>query len=82
MLNQRKWKKRKTSARKGTAAPYFNEAFAFLVPFGQIQVSCLRKGEGGSSLGAELSTVFLFPERGPGAGHLGPGPAAPGRAGG
>uniref|UniRef100_A0A667ICJ4 Synaptotagmin-8 n=1 Tax=Lynx canadensis TaxID=61383 RepID=A0A667ICJ4_LYNCA len=37
MLNQRKWKKRKTSARKGTAAPYFNEAFTFLVPFSQVQ---------------------------------------------
>ncbi|XDA87947.1 hypothetical protein R6Z07M_017628 [Ovis aries] len=37
MLNQRKWKRRKTSARKGTATPYFNEAFTFLVPFSQIQ---------------------------------------------
>lgn len=37
MLNQRKWRKRKTSARKGTAAPYFNEAFTFLVPFSQVQ---------------------------------------------
>lgn len=37
MLNQRKWKKRKTATRKGTAAPYFNEAFTFLVPFSQVQ---------------------------------------------
>ncbi|XP_038310344.1 synaptotagmin-8 isoform X18 [Canis lupus familiaris] len=37
MLNQRKWKKRRTSSRKGTASPYFNEAFSFLVPFSQIQ---------------------------------------------
>nr|XP_055164579.1 synaptotagmin-8 isoform X1 [Nyctereutes procyonoides] len=37
MLNQRKWKKRRTSVRKGTASPYFNEAFSFLVPFSQIQ---------------------------------------------
>lgn len=37
VLNQRKWKKRKTSARKGTAAPSFNEAFTFLLPFSQIQ---------------------------------------------
>ncbi|KAM9079570.1 LOW QUALITY PROTEIN: synaptotagmin-8 [Megaptera novaeangliae] len=37
VLNQRKWKKRKTSTRKGTATPYFNEAFTFLVPFSQIQ---------------------------------------------
>lgn len=47
MLNQRKWKKRKTSARKGTAAPYFNQAFTFLVPFSQIQVGCLEEGVGG-----------------------------------
>uniref|UniRef100_A0A8C6FD64 Synaptotagmin-8 n=1 Tax=Monodon monoceros TaxID=40151 RepID=A0A8C6FD64_MONMO len=37
VLNQRKWKKRKTSARKGMATPYFNETFTFLVPFSQIQ---------------------------------------------
>ncbi|KAL2805571.1 synaptotagmin-8 isoform 3, partial [Daubentonia madagascariensis] len=37
MLNQKKWKKRKTSARKGSATPYFNEAFTFLVPFSQVQ---------------------------------------------
>nr|XP_019574135.1 PREDICTED: synaptotagmin-8 [Rhinolophus sinicus]XP_019574136.1 PREDICTED: synaptotagmin-8 [Rhinolophus sinicus] len=37
MLNQRKWKRRKTSARKSTTTPYFNEAFTFLVPFSQIQ---------------------------------------------
>ena len=52
MLNQRKWKKRKTSARKGMAAPYFKEAFTFLVPFGQIQVGCLEEGVEGTSLRA------------------------------
>ncbi|KAM5319560.1 synaptotagmin-8 [Glossophaga mutica] len=36
-LSQRKWKTRKTSPRKSTAAPYLNEAFAFHVPFGQVQ---------------------------------------------
>ncbi|XP_054426645.1 synaptotagmin-8 [Pteronotus mesoamericanus] len=36
-LSQRKWKTRKTSARKGAAAPYFNEAFTFHVPFSQVQ---------------------------------------------
>lgn len=51
MLNQRKWRKRKTSARKGTAAPYFNEAFTFLVPFSQVQVGCLEKGVGGAGQG-------------------------------
>ncbi|KAL1788483.1 synaptotagmin-8 isoform X2 [Sigmodon hispidus] len=37
MLKQRKWKKKKTSCKKGTITPYFNEAFTFLVPFSQIQ---------------------------------------------
>ncbi|XP_054581244.1 synaptotagmin-8 isoform X3 [Eptesicus fuscus] len=37
VLNRKKWKTRRTSARKGTAAPYFNEAFSFLVPLSQIQ---------------------------------------------
>lgn len=33
VLNQKKWKKKKTSSKKGTTVPYFNEAFTFLVPF-------------------------------------------------
>ncbi|XP_069866053.1 synaptotagmin-8 [Dipodomys merriami] len=37
VLNHRKWKKRTTSPRKGTAAPYFNQAFSFPVPVSQIQ---------------------------------------------
>nr|KAF6272254.1 synaptotagmin 8 [Pipistrellus kuhlii] len=37
LLNRRKWKTRRTSVWKGTAAPYFNEAFTFLVPLSQIQ---------------------------------------------
>ncbi|XP_076971459.1 synaptotagmin-8 [Tamandua tetradactyla] len=37
LLNQRPWKKRRTSARRATAAPYFNEAFAFRVPVAQLQ---------------------------------------------
>ncbi|XP_039696267.1 troponin I, fast skeletal muscle isoform X3 [Pteropus medius] len=37
MLDQRKWKKRRTSARGAAAAPYFNEAFTFHVPLGQVQ---------------------------------------------
>ncbi|XP_045414391.1 uncharacterized protein LOC123642907 isoform X2 [Lemur catta] len=37
MLEQRKWKKRRTSARKGSASPYFNEAFTFLLPVSQVQ---------------------------------------------
>ncbi|XP_059254484.1 troponin I, fast skeletal muscle isoform X2 [Mustela nigripes] len=47
MLNQRKWRKRKTSARKGTASPYFNEAFTFLVPFSQIQALSTGHQDGG-----------------------------------
>lgn len=49
MLNQRKWKRRKTSARKSTTTPYFNEAFTFLVPFSQIQVG-LPGGKGRAGL--------------------------------
>ncbi|XP_047375357.1 synaptotagmin-8 isoform X3 [Sciurus carolinensis] len=37
MVNRRKWKKRKTSAKRATATPYFNEAFTFRVPFSQVQ---------------------------------------------
>uniref|UniRef100_G3T9F4 Synaptotagmin-8 n=1 Tax=Loxodonta africana TaxID=9785 RepID=G3T9F4_LOXAF len=37
VLHQRKWKRRRSSRRKGTATPYFNEAFTFHVPFSQIQ---------------------------------------------
>uniref|UniRef100_A0A2K5E6N9 Synaptotagmin-8 n=1 Tax=Aotus nancymaae TaxID=37293 RepID=A0A2K5E6N9_AOTNA len=37
LILNRKWKKRKTAGKKGTAAPYFNEGFTFLVPFSQVQ---------------------------------------------
>ncbi|XP_010329431.2 synaptotagmin-8 [Saimiri boliviensis] len=55
MLNQRKWKKRKTAGRKGTAAPYFNEAFTFLGPFSQVQNVdlVLAIWDRGPQLGAE-----------------------------
>ncbi|KAK7916516.1 hypothetical protein WMY93_012277 [Mugilogobius chulae] len=36
-LDKRKWKKRKTSVKKKTLAPYFNESFTFTVTFEQIQ---------------------------------------------
>lgn len=59
VLSQRKWKKRKTSARKGMATPYFNKTVTFLVPFSQIQVGCLEEGAGGTSLRAKLTSIFL-----------------------
>uniref|UniRef100_A0A8D2KTM8 Synaptotagmin 8 n=1 Tax=Varanus komodoensis TaxID=61221 RepID=A0A8D2KTM8_VARKO len=37
ILNKKKWKKKKTSIKKNTLHPYFNEAFLFEVPFSIIQ---------------------------------------------
>lgn len=55
VLEQRKWMKAKTSARKGTAAPYFNEAFTFAVPFSRVQVGT-KQGAGQTGHGPPRPT--------------------------
>nr|XP_041572463.1 synaptotagmin-8 [Taeniopygia guttata] len=37
ILNRKKWKKKRTSVKKNTLSPYFNEVFVFEMPFSQIQ---------------------------------------------
>lgn len=43
MQNGKRLKKKKTSIKKCTLNPYYNESFTFEVPFEQIQVSIWNK---------------------------------------
>jgi len=43
LLNGKRVKKKKSSVKKCTLNPYFNESFTFEVPFEQIQVGCVQK---------------------------------------
>lgn len=52
LQNGKRLKKKKTTVKKKTLNPYFNESFSFEIPFEQIQV-CLMNSLGGRQGGGD-----------------------------